>query len=160
MSFGCPVTTGARSLTIEMPHRMGAWCLDTRGDHADTALIPDIFHRDFTFRGSLGPVLIGHAQFADYVRWVTKSLENYTSDILLMLEDGNRLAGKVRFHGIQREPMFGCPATGKHVGWLGAPIFTFDGGKVRDLWVLGDIYGLLGQIQADRFQGPEFATAS
>lgn len=30
-------------------------------DHADTALIPDIFHQDFTFRGSLGPALVGHA---------------------------------------------------------------------------------------------------
>lgn len=64
-----------------------------------------------------------------------------------MLEDGNRVAGKVRFHGIQREPMFGCSPTGKHVGWLGTPIFTFDGAKVRDLWVLGDIYGLLNKFR-------------
>jgi hypothetical protein len=29
-------------------------------DHADTALVPQICHRDFTFRGSLGPQLVGH----------------------------------------------------------------------------------------------------
>jgi len=40
-------------------------------DHADVRLIPEIFHSDFTFRGSLGPILVGHSQFADYVRWVT-----------------------------------------------------------------------------------------
>jgi len=28
--------------------------------HADKSLIPAIFHSDFTFRGSLGPSLIGH----------------------------------------------------------------------------------------------------
>ena len=33
-------------------------------DHADKSLIPAIFHSDFTFRGSLGPSLIGHDQFA------------------------------------------------------------------------------------------------
>lgn len=128
-------------------------------DHADVRLIPEIFHADFTFRGSLGPVLVGHAQFADYVRWVTGALQNYTTDILLMIEEGHRVAGKVYFHGVQREAMFGNPPTGKLVGWLGAPIFTFDGPKVRDLWVLGDIYGLLGQIRSDGVQGSEFATS-
>ncbi len=64
-------------------------------DHADVTLIPQIFHEDFTFRGSLGPVLVGHAQFADYVRWVTGVLQNYTTDILLMIEEGNRVSGKV-----------------------------------------------------------------
>lgn len=128
-------------------------------DHADTSLIPDIFHPDFTFRGSLGPVLTGHAQFADYVRWVTSALQNYTTDILVMIEEGNLVSGKVWFHGIQREPMFGHLPTGKHVGWLGAPIFTFDGAKVRDLFVLGDIYGLLGQIRDGGMESNEFVTA-
>lgn len=29
-------------------------------DKADLGLVPKIFHPDFTFRGSLGPVLVGH----------------------------------------------------------------------------------------------------
>jgi hypothetical protein len=29
-------------------------------DHADKSLIPTIFHPDFTFRGSLGPTLVGY----------------------------------------------------------------------------------------------------
>jgi len=128
-------------------------------DHADVSLIPKLFHADFTFRGSLGPVLVGHAQFADYVRWVTGALQDYTTDILVMIEESNRVSGKVFFHGIQREAMFGHPPTGKHVGWQGTPIFTFDGEKVRDLWVLGDIYGLLGQIRTGGMEGNEFATA-
>ena len=36
-------------------------------DKANKSLIPSIFHPDFTFRGSLGPILKGHEQFADYV---------------------------------------------------------------------------------------------
>lgn len=42
-------------------------------DKADKSLIPKIFHPDFTFRGSLGPVLRGHAQFAGYVDMVTSA---------------------------------------------------------------------------------------
>ena len=57
-------------------------------DHADKSLIPKIFHEGFTFRGSLGPTLVGHDQFAGYVDWVTGALGKYTTDILAMIEEG------------------------------------------------------------------------
>ncbi len=115
-------------------------------DHADKSLIPKIFHEDFTFRGSLGPELVGHDQFAGYVDWVTSALGHYTTDILAMIEEGNRVSGKMRFHGHHRQELFGVAPTGRHVWWIGMPIFTFDGSKVRDLYVLGDIYGLIAKL--------------
>jgi len=116
-------------------------------DHADKSLIPRIFHEGFTFRGSLGPTLVGYAEFAGYVDHVTGALGNYTTDILLLIEEGNRVAGKMRFHGIHREELFGVQPTGKHVWWIGMPVFTFDGSKVRDLYVLGDIHGLIERLK-------------
>lgn len=116
-------------------------------DHADKSLIPSIFHEDFTFRGSLGPVLVGHAEFAGYVDLVTGALRDYTSDILELIEEGDKVSGKIRFHGLHRAPLFGFAPTGRHVAWLGAPIFTFEGPKVRDLWVLGDVHGLIAQLR-------------
>lgn len=129
-------------------------------DHADVSLIPEIFHPDFTFRGSLGPVLVGHGQFADYVRWVTGSLENYTSDISVMIEEGAQISARLRFHGIHRQPMFGHAPSHRHVWWNGAPFFTFENGRVRDLWVLGDIYGLINRIKDDALAEPEFQTVA
>jgi len=119
-------------------------------DRADKNLIPKIFHSDFTFRGSLGPTLIGHRQFAGYVDWVTGALGDYTSDILALVEEGNRVAGKLRFHGIHRKELFGEPPSGRQVWWTGMPIFTFDGAKVRDLFVLGDIHGLIARLKGGR----------
>jgi predicted ester cyclase len=119
-------------------------------DRADKSLIPKIFHPDFTFRGSLGPTLVGHEQFAGYVDWVTGALGDYTSDILALVEEGNRVAGKLRFHGIHRKELFGVAPSGRHVWWTGMPIFTFDGAKVRDLFVLGDIHGLIGRLKGER----------
>ncbi len=116
-------------------------------DHADKSLIPRIFHDGFTFRGSLGPTLIGHAQFAGYVDWVTGALGQYTTDILALIEEGNRVSGKMRFHGFHRKELFGVPPTGKHVWWTGMPIFTFEDSKVRDLYVLGDIHGLIERLK-------------
>jgi predicted ester cyclase len=116
-------------------------------DHADKSLIPTIFHEDFTFRGSLGPTLVGHDQFAGYVDYVTGALDKYTTDIIAMIEEGNRVTGKMRFHGLHRKELFGIAPSGRHVWWTGMPIFTFDGPKVRDLYVLGDIYGLIGRLK-------------
>ena len=116
-------------------------------DRADKSLIPRIFHDDFTFRGSLGPALVGHKQFAGYVDWVTGALGQYTTDILAMIEEGNRVGGKMRFHGFHRKELFGVPPSGRHVWWIGMPIFTFEGAKVRDLFVLGDIHGLIVRLK-------------
>jgi predicted ester cyclase len=112
-------------------------------DKPDKRLIPKIFHPDFTFRGSLGPELRGYDQFAGYVDLVTNALGHYTSDILDMVEEGNRMFGKLRYHGYHRGELLGHPPTGKHVWWYGTPLFTFSNGKVSDLWVLGDVHGLV-----------------
>jgi predicted ester cyclase len=118
-------------------------------DHADKSLIPTIFHPGFTFRGSLGPSLVGFDEFAGYVDWVTSVFGQYTTDILAMIEEGNRVSGKMRFHGFHREEVFSVPPSGRHVWWIGMPIFTFDGAKVRDLYVLGDIHGMIGRLRGE-----------
>ena len=66
-----------------------------------------------------------------YVDWVTAAFGNYTTDILSLIEEGNFVSGKMRFHGYHSREMFGVPPSGKHVCWTGMPIFTFDGGGAR-----------------------------
>ena len=117
-------------------------------DRADKSLIASIFHPEFTFRGSLGPSLVGHDQFAGYLDWVTAAFGNFTTDLLALVEEGNRVSGKMRFHGTHRQEVFGLAPTGRLVWWIGMPIFTFEGGKVRDLYVLGDIYGLIERMRS------------
>lgn len=116
-------------------------------DRADIRLIPELFHEGFTFRGSLGPVLRGGVEFGDYVLWLNDTLADYTSDILELVEEGDRVTGKLRFHGRHRKTFFGCEPSGERVWWYGAPIFRFEGDKIRDLWVLGDVYGLVRRME-------------
>jgi predicted ester cyclase len=118
-------------------------------DRADTRLVPQIFHPNFTFRGSLGPQLVGYDQFIGYVGYVTGSLDRYTSDVLALVEEDNRVFGKLRFHGFHRKELFGVQPSGRHVWWYGTPLFTFDGERVRDLWVLGDIHALIGRLKGE-----------
>jgi len=116
-------------------------------DKADKSLIPKLFHPDFTFRGSLGPVLRGYDQFRGYVDMVTGALGDYTSDILDMVKERNKVYAKLRYHGYHRRELLGYQPTGRHVWWYGAPFFTFEGDKVRDLWVLGDVQGLMEKLR-------------
>lgn len=125
-------------------------------DQGETALITELFHENFTFRGSLGPVLVGHARFAEYVHWVTGTIGEYASDILALLEDGDQVAGRLRFHGLHCKPLFGRLPTGKPVWWDGMAVFSFNSDKIRDLWVLGDIYGLLGRLDGCLSENMEF----
>jgi len=118
-------------------------------DRGDTSRVPQLFHPGFTFRGSLGPVLVGHAQFIGYVEFVTGVFDRYTSDILALAEEGPRIFGQLRFHGYHRRELFGVPPTGRHVWWYGMPIFTFEDDLIRDLWVLGDIHGLIGRLKGE-----------
>jgi predicted ester cyclase len=118
-------------------------------DNADTSLVAKLFHPDFTFRGSLGPELVGHEQFIGYVRHVTGALGQYTTDILALAEEGNQVFAKVRFHGIHNRELLGVPASGRPVWWHGMPVFTFDGPLIRDLWVLGDLYNLVARLRGE-----------
>lgn len=119
-------------------------------DNADISLVPKLLHPDFSFRGSLGPVLVGHEQFNGYVRHVTGALRDYTSDILAIVEEGEQVFAKLRFHGFHRGELLGVPPSGRHVWWHGMPIFTFDGPLIRDLWVLGDVYNLAARLRGER----------
>jgi len=116
---------------------------------ADKSRIPEIFHDDFSFRGSLGPVLVGHDQFAGYVDQVIGSLGEYVCDILEMTEEDDRVVAKMLFRGVHQADMFGYAATGKRVEWHGSAHFTFRDGKVADLWVLGDVHGLLQLLDSN-----------
>jgi hypothetical protein len=91
-------------------------------DKPDKSLIPSLLHRDFTFRGSLGQVLQGHEHFADYIDFVNKALRKNTNDILNMVEEGDKVFAKLRYHGYHVGEFFGFQPTGRHVWWYGTPL--------------------------------------
>lgn len=96
------------------------------------------------------PANVGHEQFIGYVQFVTGALDGYISDILALCEEGRRIFGKLRSHGYRRRDLFGVPSSGRQVWRYGnTHIFTFDGELIRDLWVLGDIHGLIGRLKGE-----------
>jgi predicted ester cyclase len=113
----------------------------------DKAKIPDLLRSDFTFRGSLGQKKKGHDEFASYVDFVHEALMEYRCDLLDLVVEGNQAFARMRFSGLHRGEFFGFKPTGKQVEWAGAALFTFQGNQVADLWVLGDLHGLLQVLE-------------
>lgn len=115
----------------------------------DKSRIPVLLHDNFTFRGSLGQARVGHEGFGSYVDFVHAALAGYRCDILdLVVEDAKAFA-RMRFSGIHRGEFFGYAPSGKAVEWMGSALFSFDGEKLADLWVLGDLHGLLQLLETN-----------
>ncbi len=122
---------------------------DEMWNKADKSRIPEIFHPDFSFRGSLGPVLVGHGQFGGYVDDVVGALPDFHCEILEMTEEAERVVARMRFSGSHEGNLLGVPPSGRRVAWDGSAHFRFSEGLVEDLWVLGDVHGLLRQLGAE-----------
>jgi predicted ester cyclase len=108
----------------------------------DEAAVPDLLALDFSFRGSLGAELKGHAAFWDYVCGVRTALAHYRCDILECVSEGHQAFAKMRFSGTHVSVFRGHRPTGLPIRWEGAALFHFEAGRIRELWVLGDLAGL------------------
>ena len=118
-------------------------------NRADENAARDILDPDFRFRASLGPELRGPDDFIVYLRAAHAALGNFTCIIEDMIATQDRAAAKMAFRGTHRGTFFGVEATGRDVHWSGAAFFTMRGGRIAELWVLGDIDGLKRQLMPD-----------
>lgn len=102
------------------------------------------------FRGSLGAELVGRARFVEYVGSVRTALADYHCEILDCVSEGEKAFAQMRFSGRHVGVCRGFPATGKPVHWLGAALFHFEGPRIAQLWVLGDLAGLDALLTANQ----------
>lgn len=108
----------------------------------DKSAIPAVLHRDLTFCGSLGEQRRGHDEFAAYVEMVHAALDDYRCIIEDLVVEPPKAFARMTFQGTHAHEFLGYAPTGKPVRWAGAALFTFEGEKISDVWVLGDLKGL------------------
>lgn len=130
------------------PRRLVTRFYEEVWNRADTSAIPELFHPDCVFRGSLGAERRGHEGIADYVREVTGALSGYRCEIEALVVEDERAFARMRFSGRHSGAFLGFAPTGREVSWAGAALFECPGGRIRSLWVLGDLAGLHTQLEA------------
>jgi predicted ester cyclase len=109
---------------------------------------PEILHPEVSFRGSVGVGASGPSQVCEYVTMITTALAGYRCDVVELVAEDVRVAAKVRFSGVHEGIFLGFAPTGRRVEWTGAAFFAADRGLLRDIWVLGDLDALRGQLAA------------
>ncbi|MCE2541756.1 MAG: ester cyclase [Acidobacteria bacterium] len=120
----------------------------------DTTLVPVLLTEDVTLRGALGRHAAGHAAFADYLELVRGAFPDFeqTIDEVVVDDVGGSAFVRLRCRGTHRGALFGLPATGQRITYEGAARFETRDGRIADIWLLGDVHGLLRQLRAEREQ--------
>jgi len=112
----------------------------------DKNAISDILHENIIFRGSLGQEKMGHAGFEEYLNMLHEALAEYRCEIEDIVTDSGKVFAKMKFTGVHKGVLVGYQPTNRKVTWLGAALFIFEGSKIINIWVLGDLKMLEVQL--------------
>ncbi|GGI97531.1 ester cyclase [Neoroseomonas lacus] len=117
-------------------------------EQGDLSRLPALMHEEVAFQGTFGQVMRGHDAFAAYVRSVRLAFSEYRCDVRDLLAQDDRVAARVGFSGRHEAgPFLDFPPTGRNLTWEGVGFFRLEAGRIRHLWVMGDMLGLLGQLK-------------
>ena len=111
------------------------------------AIMPAFLHEDISFRGSLGKEKKGFSGLSDYIDFIRNAFPDFTNEIELIISEEDQSFAKLKYSGTHQGEVFGTKPTNKRISYTGCAIFTFRQGKIADVWVLGDIYGLIYQLE-------------
>jgi len=113
---------------------------------ADKSLIPELMHEDVSFRGSLGQMQRGRSGFSLYIDFVRSALDEYRCHIVDMVAEDNRVYARMEYSGKHCGDLFGYAPTYANIKWEGVAVFSFQDGKICDIWALGDVNGVMKQL--------------
>jgi steroid delta-isomerase-like uncharacterized protein len=119
----------------------------------DRRKVAEILTDDVRFRGSLGQERFGHSGFTEYMDMIETSFPDFTNDVEEIISEGDRAFARLTYRGTHRGTLFGIPPTRRRVEYAGAAVFRFRGEKIAEVWVLGDVHGLLQQLRGTPASG-------
>ena len=106
----------------------------------------DILTADIDFRGSIGLQVNGHEEFLGYMQTIRDAFPDFHNHIEEIIATDDRAVARLTYSGTHRGPLFDRPATGRRIEYAGVAMFTMDGGRISKVWVLGDLWGLMKQL--------------
>ena len=110
-------------------------------------VMSQILDEKITFRGSLGKEKSGFDGLSEYIDFIRNAFPDFLNQIEMIITQGDKSFAKLKYSGTQKGEVFGIEPSNKRIEYFGSAIFSFKNGKIIDVWVLGDIYGLIKQIE-------------
>lgn len=104
---------------------------------------------EIEFHGSLNIETSGKKMFENYMNMILTAIPNLHHGIEHMVCEDNSIAVKAIYNGTHMGKLFEYEATNKRIKYYGASFFRFQEGKIRSIWVLGDLNNLHKQLASE-----------
>ncbi|MFC6084172.1 ester cyclase [Sphaerisporangium aureirubrum] len=88
----------------------------------------------------------GREDFREHIENVWATVEGVKATVTDLVAEDDRVVVFWRIEGVQRKPLFGVPASGRHFTGHSISTITFRDGKIVRYNVLPDRLGILQQI--------------
>lgn len=112
-------------------------------------LVDELVAHRMRFRGSLGSVLEGRAEFRRYVESIRVAFPDWHNRIDELLGTGDRVVARLTWSGTHRGSLGDLEPTGARVEYVGAAFFHLSRGVIETAWVVGDtqqLWRALGRL--------------
>lgn len=90
------------------------------------------------------PGIEGFKQWMSYARASFPDLAGTIEDVVA---DGDRVAGRVTWHGTHAGPFIGVEPTGRSVSFTAIHIVRLADGRIAEWWGVADLLGALEQVR-------------
>ena len=105
-----------------------------------------ILTADVDFRGSIGLHVTGHDGFLGYIQTIRDAFPDFHNRIEEIIATDDRAVARLTYSGTHQGALLGRTPTGRRIEYAGVALFTMTGGRISKVWVLGDLWGLIQQI--------------
>lgn len=114
-----------------------------------TEVLDEILAPGFVLNGRPGPPAPpGPAPVRQSVEVLRAAFSGLHFDVEDIVSQGDRVAARWTMRGRHTGEAFGNPPTGRDITQSGMVFYRVAGDRLAEQWILVDVQGLLGQIQA------------
>lgn len=106
-----------------------------------------ILTADIDFRGSIGLHVTGHDGFLGYMQTIRNAFPDFHNHIEEIIASDDRAVARLTYSGTHQGELLGRAPTGRSIEYAGVAMFTMAADRISKVWVLGDLWGLMQQIE-------------
>ena len=114
----------------------------------DLDLTEELFSQDFELHDGLGSDVTGPAAVKQVATMLRSAFPDFQTHVEDLLTDGNKVAGRWNWTGTHKGEIMGIAPTDKQVTTRVLDILRIENGKIQEVWVISDLFGLMHQLGA------------
>ena len=108
-----------------------------------------LLHDDFTEHEAMPGMPSDKGAPRAFMETFTQSFPDMKMTVEDLLQDGDKVAARVRMTATHQGEFMGMPATGKPIGFTGVTMYRIEHGKIAEIWDTRNTFGILQQINPE-----------